>query len=121
MAATVHLSFALHKGEAARRGMRAVWYRRDPEAAGAQRPAGGYLATTGICVDDTGRNESEDANLAARNALLAMIDHLAADRGYTRQQAYAICSVAVNLRLSQLVDVPNFVASATLPLSIFSG
>jgi formamidase len=119
MAATVHLSFALHKGEAARRRMRGVCYTRD--AAAERPPAGGYIATTGICVDETGRNESEDANLAARNALLAMIGHLVDDRGYTRQQAYAICSVAVNLRLSQLVDVPNFVASATLPLSIFTG
>ena len=50
-----------------------------------------------------------------------MIDYLAVDHGYTRQQAYAICSVAVNLRLSQLVDVSNFVASATLPLSILTG
>jgi formamidase len=121
MAATVHLSFALHKGEAARRRMRGVCYTRDAGDAARRAPAGGYFATTGICVDDTGRNESEDANLAARNALLAMIDYLAGDRGYTRQQAYALCSVAVNLRLSQLVDVPNFVASATLPLSIFSG
>ena len=61
------------------------------------------------------------SNLAARNALLSMIDYLADDHGYARQQAYAICSVAVNLRLSQLVAVPNFVASATLPLSIFTG
>ena len=121
MAATVHLSFALHKGEAARRRMRGVCYTRDREARAERAPADGYIATTGICVDETGRNESEDANLAARNALLAMIDYLADDRGYTRQQAYAICSVAVNLRLSQLVDVPNFVASATLPLSIFTG
>lgn len=119
MAATIHPSFVLHKGEAARRRMRGVCYTR--EAAADRAPADGYIATTGICVDETGRNESEDANLAARNALLSMIDYLVDDRGYTRQQAYAICSVAVNLRLSQLVDVPNFVASATLPLSIFTG
>jgi formamidase len=50
----------------------------------------------------------------------AMIDHLVCDRGYTAQQAYSICSVAVNLRLSQVVDVPNFVASAFLPLGIFT-
>jgi formamidase len=80
-----------------------------------------YFATTGICVDESGRNESENATLAARNAILAMIDHLMEERGYTREQAYAICSVAVNLRLSQLVDVPNFVASAILPLDVFAG
>jgi formamidase len=56
--------------------------------------------------------------LSARNALLAMID-LLVERGWTRQQAYAICSVAVDLKLSELVDVPNFVVSAFLPLDIF--
>jgi formamidase len=40
-------------------------------------------------------------------------------RGYTRQQGYAICSVAVDLRISEVVDVPNFVVTATLPLDIF--
>jgi len=47
-----------------------------------------------------------------------MIDHLT-ERGYSRQQAYAICSVAVDLKISELVDVPNFVVSAVLPLDIF--
>ena len=57
---------------------------------------------------------------AARNAYLAMIEHLIHDRGYTRQQAYAICSVAVDLKVSQLVDVPNFLVSAFLPEDIFT-
>jgi formamidase len=39
--------------------------------------------------------------------------------GYTREQAYVIASVVVDLRLSQLVDVPNFTVSAFLPLDIF--
>ena len=56
--------------------------------------------------------------MSARNALLAMID-LLVERGWTRQQAYAICSVAVDLKLSELVDVPNMVVSAFLPLDIF--
>jgi formamidase len=41
------------------------------------------------------------------------------ERGFTRQQAYAITSVAVDLKVSELVDVPNFVVSAFLPLDIF--
>jgi formamidase len=43
------------------------------------------------------------------------------ERGLTRQQAYALCSVAVDLKVSEVVDVPNFVVSAFLPLDIFSG
>ena len=62
-------------------------------------------------------NTSEDLTLAARNALLNMIAHLET-RGFTRQQAYAICSVAVDLRIAQTVDVPNFIVTALLPLDI---
>jgi formamidase len=48
-----------------------------------------------------------------------MIDHLG-ERGWNRQQAYAICSVAVDLKVSQLVDVPSFLVSAFLPEEIFT-
>jgi formamidase len=48
-----------------------------------------------------------------------MIDHLTTERGFDRQQAYAICSVAVDLRISELPDVPNMVVTAMLPLDIF--
>ena len=40
--------------------------------------------------------------------------------GWTRQQAYAICSVAVNLKISQLVNAPNMPVSAFLPEDIFA-
>ena len=49
-----------------------------------------------------------------------MIDHLV-ERGWTRQQSYAICSVAVDLKISQLVDVPNMLVSAFLLEDIFVG
>ena len=48
-----------------------------------------------------------------------MIDHLG-HRGWTPQQAYAICSVAVDLKISQVVDVPNMLVSAFLPEDIFT-
>ena len=85
-----------------------------PEMAAPRR----FLATTGMCIVD-GVNESENATLAARNALLNMID-LLMERGWSREQAYCICSVAVDLKLSQIVDVPNFLVSAFLPLDIFT-
>ena len=47
-----------------------------------------------------------------------MIDELQ-QRGFSRQQAYALCSVAVDLKVSQVVDVPNVLVSAFLPLDIF--
>jgi formamidase len=48
-----------------------------------------------------------------------MIDLLQQERGFTREQAYVICSVALDLKVSNVVDVPNVVVSAFLPEEIF--
>ena len=119
MRATLRVRFGLRKGEAAEKGIRDLRFARDdyylpPNYAAPRR----FFATTGISVTKDGENHAEDATLAARNALLNMIEHLA-ERGWTRQQAYAICSVAVDLKISQLVDVPNMLVSAFLPEDIF--
>jgi len=119
MAGAILVRFSLLKGEAQRRGIRFPRFARDdyynpPELAAPRR----FLATTGMSIRADGTNESEDATLSARNALLSMID-LLVERGWSRQQAYAICSVAVDLKLSELVDVPNMIVSAFLPLDIF--
>ena len=66
-------------------------------------------------------NLSADINLAARNALAAMIDHIVSEYGYDRTQAYMIASIAVDIRIGQLVDVPNVGVTAILPLDIFVG
>jgi formamidase len=64
-------------------------------------------------------NLSEDLTLAARDALLQMIDWLVKNRRLTREQAYVLSSVAVDLRIGNLVDVPNFAVSAILDLGVF--
>jgi formamidase len=64
-------------------------------------------------------NLSEDLTLAARNALIGMIDYMVREHGLTPEQAYVVASVAADLRISQVVDVPNFIVSAFLPLEIF--
>ena len=115
----VHVRFQLRKGEAERQSIRDLQFFRDdyftpPELAAPRR----FFATTGISVHKDGRNEGEDLSVAARNALLNMIEHLGT-RGFDRQQAYALCSVAVDLRINQTVDVPNPLVSALLPLDIF--
>jgi formamidase len=66
-------------------------------------------------------NLSEDLTLAARDALLKMIEYLVATKGLTDQQAYILSSVAVDLRISNLVDVPNYTVSAILDLGVFTG
>ena len=78
-----------------------------------------HFVTTGLPIRADGSNADMDTTLAARNALLAMIDWLGAERGLTREQAYVLCSVAVDLRISEIVDVPNPVVSALCPLDIF--
>jgi len=118
MDCTLHVNFQVRKGEATRRNLRFPIFERDdyfttPEMAVPQR----FIASTGMCIAD-GVNESENATLASRNALLSMIQ-LLMERGWSREQAYCICSVAVDLKVSQVVDVPNFVVSAFLPLDIF--
>ncbi len=114
-------TFEVLKGEAARRGQQDPsfehpGYFTTPEMAAPKR----FYATTGIGVSRDGlRNESENLTLAAKNALLNMIEYLVDARGLTREQAYCLTSVAVDLKVSQVVDVPNLIVSAFLPLSIF--
>ena len=120
MDCTLHVSFQVLKGQADSRNLRTPVFERDdyyatPEMAAPRR----FLASTGMCIDGEGVNESENLTLAARNALLNMIQ-LLMERGWTREQAYCICSVAVDLKISQVVDVPNFIVSAFLPLDIFT-
>jgi formamidase len=77
---------------------------------------GPAFATTGIPVDD-----AMDLTVAARNALLAMIDWLEAEHGLPRPAAYCLCSACVDLHLSQVVDVPYPLVSALIPLEVFEG
>jgi formamidase len=64
-------------------------------------------------------NLSEDVTLAARDALLQMVEWIHRNKGLTREQAYVLSSVAVDLRIGNLVDVPNFAVSAILDLGVF--
>lgn len=100
-------------------------------------PSTRFYATTGFPLKEAGsippdmeylgvgpriaslENLSNDVSLAARNALLEMIDHIVATRGLSREQAYMLASVAVDLRIGQLVDSPNFGVTAVLPLDVF--
>lgn len=67
-----------------------------------------YLAYPGI-----------DSNLwnAAKKAVKGIISVLS--RHMSPVEAYMLASVAVNLRVSEVVDVPNWIVTAYLPLDIF--
>ena len=119
MGATLHVRFTVHDGEAQRRGVRTAEFSREMPAPVPEPRR--YYATTGLSLTRDGQQRAEDLTLAARNAVLNMIDHLTASGPWTPQQAYAICSVAVDLKVSELVDVPNFVVSAFLSLDVLGG
>ena len=59
-----------------------------------------------------------DMREAAKEAVAEMI-RLLSDAGYSREEAYVLCSVAGNLRVSEMVDMPNFVVSMTMPFHLF--
>jgi acetamidase/formamidase len=60
-----------------------------------------------------------DLMQAARDATRATVAHITDTYGHTREQAYAIASVAADLRIHEIVDAPNWVIGAFLPESIF--
>jgi formamidase len=97
------------------------WPLRFPAYQTPERPARRSFATTGIPVTPDGRSESLDLTLATRGAVLEMIAYLEHAHGLSPEQAYVLVSVAVDLRLSEIVDVPNPIVSALLPLDIFEG
>ncbi|MGE3983160.1 MAG: acetamidase/formamidase family protein, partial [Dehalococcoidia bacterium] len=120
MGATVAIRFKIHAGEAARHNIK--WprfahpgYFLPPEWAAPRN----FIATMGMPVGPNGVQADGDLNLATRNALTQMID-LLEERGWTREQAYIICSVAVDLKISNIVDMPNVTVSAFLPEDIFT-
>jgi acetamidase/formamidase len=57
---------------------------------------------------------------AARDATRAAIAYLGERNGLERQEAYAVASVAADLRIHEVVDAPNWVVGAFIPESIFS-
>jgi acetamidase/formamidase len=72
--------------------------------------AKGYEATTGI---------GPDLMAASRDAVSNMIDLLCATRGISAVDAYMLCSTCGDLRISEIVDMPNWVVSFYFPRCVF--
>jgi acetamidase/formamidase len=102
------MRFKLQKG----RSIPAPQYRTAP---GPLTPAvnyGAFYGTTGV---------GGDLYVAAQDATRAMIDHLTATYGLSPEDAYVLCSLVVDLKISEIVDAGQYVVSAVLPESIFLG
>lgn len=66
----------------------------------------GYDVTTGV---------GPDLMVGARNAVCEMIDLLTARHGMAPEEAYMLCSVCADLRISEIVDQPNWIVSFYFP------
>lgn len=73
--------------------------------------ADGYEVTTGI---------GADLMEGAKAAVSGMVDLLVKTRGMTPEEAYMLCSVCGDLRISEIVDMPNWVVSFYFPRIVFS-
>ena len=70
----------------------------------------GYEVTTGI---------GENLMNGARAAVSGMIDLLCSTRALSATDAYMLCSVCGDLRISEIVDQPNWVVSFYFPRVVF--
>jgi acetamidase/formamidase len=71
---------------------------------------GGFYGTTGV---------GGDLHAAAQDAVRAMIDHLGDAHGLSREDAYVLSSLCVDLKISEIVDAGQYIVSALLPDAVF--
>ena len=101
------LRFTVEKG----RRLPAPQYRT---AAGSLTPrvdSGAFYGTTGV---------GPDLYENAQNAVRAMIDHLTGRTGLSPEDAYLLCSLCVDLKISEVVDAGQWVVSAVLPEAVLT-
>ncbi len=86
--------------------------RRAPGSLTPRVDDGGWYATTGV---------EPDLMEAARAAVRSMIRHLVRERGLSREDAYVLCSLAGDLKITEVVDAPNWMVACFMPDSVFTG
>ena len=101
-----HFRFDLIKGKTLKAPQ--LWTGKPASPMAGQK---GYFVTTA---------QNNDLLEASKDAIRFMLDYLEEERGLSRQQAYVLCSVAVDLKISEVVNAPNWVVSAFLPNALFS-
>jgi formamidase len=81
------------------------------ETAPAANPSGAALATTGV---------GPDLMTAAKDATKAMIDEIVRRTGIAPVEAYLLASTSADLKISEIVDLPNWVVSMHVPLGLLT-
>jgi acetamidase/formamidase len=71
----------------------------------------GYFVTTAL---------GPDLMENAQNAVRDMIQWLGREHSLSPEDAYVLCSLAADLKISQIVDRPNYGVSAYMALSVFA-
>ena len=71
----------------------------------------GYYATSAV---------GPDLYECSQNAIRQMIDRLVAQHDLPREQALILCSLVADLKINEIVDRPNWLVSAYLPMNIFA-
>ena len=79
-------------------------------AKGEAAPRRGNYVTTGVAAD---------LMSATKSAVRNMLDYLMKKHDLSREEAYVLCSVAADLRIHEVVDAPNWVVGAMIPLDVF--
>jgi acetamidase/formamidase len=102
------LRFELRRG----RSISAPQLRRPAGSLTPRVDAGGWYGTFGV---------EPDLMEGARQAVRAMIDHLVDERGLSREDAYLVCSLAGDLKITEVVDVPNWLVGCFVPDAVFTG
>ena len=72
--------------------------------------AKGYAVTTGV---------GPDLMQASRESVSRMVDLLASEHDLMPEDAYLLCSVCGDLRISEIVDMPNWIVSFYFPRIVF--
>jgi acetamidase/formamidase len=99
------LRFDLHKG----RNLPAPQF-ATPGPLTPRVEGGGWYATMGV---------NEDLMQAAKDSLWAMVEHISTTYHIEPVEAYVLASLVVDLKISEIVNRPNWIVSSYLPLAIF--
>ena len=101
------LRFTLHKG----RTIPSPQY-RTPAPLTPRVDSAPFYGTTGV---------GGDLYVAAQDAIRAMVDHIHQTYDLSPVDAYLLCSLAVDLKISEIVDAGQYIVSALLPEAVFNG
>jgi acetamidase/formamidase len=102
------LRFYVEKG----RTLPAPQYRTAPGPLTPRVDGGAFYGTTGV---------GPDLYENAQNAVRAMIDHITGITSLSPEDAYLLCSLCVDLKISEIVDAGQYIVSAVLPEAVLTG